>query len=370
MPTDEQSPPRIPPTPVVKRALALRSRLRRMADAMVPPQGIAAERTFLLIEVKMLGVVCELQIPEAIDHGATKADAIADRVGTQPDATERLLRFLASRGWFTRKRDGSYRLNARSRALRANDPQSLRDWMRFIAADWHWDIWNHAISPVRDGTSAATTALGKPLFDWMHDDQPAAGATFDAAMHSLSSVAGPMVVKGVEFDDVASICDVGGGTGRLLHALLDAAPSTRGTVFDLPDVVAGAGDALGDLPADRWSAVGGDFFESGSIPEGHDRYLMQAIMHNWGDDQAGTILRNVREAMSPDSRLWVVDSILDPSERDDLTKAVDMLMLTITEGGRERTQDEWEQLFSTNGFRIQSQTQLPLLIWIFTLAPT
>jgi O-methyltransferase domain len=97
---------------------------------------------------------------------------------------------------------------------------------------------------------------------------------------------------------------------------------------------------------------------------------MQAIMHDWPDEQAGAILRNVRAAMSTDSRLWVIDSILDPSDHDDMSKAVDMLMLTVTEGGRERTQSEWEQLFSVNGFRIESQTQLPLLIWIFTLAPT
>src|SRR5262245_19550527 len=100
MATDQRRPPRIPPTPVVKRAFALRSRLRRVADAMLPPQGIAAERTFLLAEIKMLGVACELQIPEAIDDGATTAGTIAERVGAQADATERVLRFLASRGWF------------------------------------------------------------------------------------------------------------------------------------------------------------------------------------------------------------------------------------------------------------------------------
>jgi hypothetical protein len=92
-------------------------------------------------------------------------------------------------------------------------------------------------------------------------------------------------------------------------------------------------------------------------------------MHDWPDQQAGIILRNVRAAMSPDSRLWVIDSILDPSERDDLSKAVDMLMLTVAEGGRERTQNEWDRLFTANGLRIESQTQLPLLIWVFTLAP-
>jgi hypothetical protein len=369
MANDQQRPPRIPPTPVVKRAFAVRSRLRRAADAMIPPQGIAAERTFLLAEIKMLGVVCELHIPEAIDAGATRPDVIAERVGAHADATERVLRFLASRGWFARKRDGSYRLNARSRALRSDDPQSLRDWVRFMAADWHWDIWNQAIRAVRDGESAATAALGKPFFDWVHDDRPDAGATFDAAMRSLSSVAGPLVVKAVELDDVASICDVGGGTGRLLRALLDAAPAARGTVFDLDDVVSGATDVLGDLPAHRWSAVAGSFFEHGAIPAGHDRYVMQAIMHDWADEQAGVILRNVRAAMSSHSRLWVIDSILDPTERDDISKAVDMLMLTVTEGGRERTQDEWERLFAANGFHIESQSQLPLLIWVFTLAP-
>jgi hypothetical protein len=31
-------------------------------------------------------------------------------------------------------------------------------------------------------------------------------------------------------------------------------------------------------------------------------------------------------------------------------------MLTLTKGGRERTQNEWGQLFSTNGLRIKSQT--------------
>ena len=54
---------------------------------------------------------------------------------------------------------------------------------------------------------------------------------------------------------------------------------------------------------------------------------------------------------------------------DDMSKAVDMLMLTVTEGGRERTQDEWTRLFASSGFGIEAQTELPVLISIFTLAP-
>ena len=73
----------------------------------------------------MLGGVCEceVQVPQAIADGATTAGAIADGVGARPDAIERVLRFFASRGWFARKRDGSYRLNA----LRHSPP--ARRWM-------------------------------------------------------------------------------------------------------------------------------------------------------------------------------------------------------------------------------------------------
>jgi hypothetical protein len=367
--TDDR-PPRIPPTGVVKRAFALRNRLRRSADALLPPQGIVAERSFLIAEIKLLGVVCEIGVPEAIDSGATSALELADRVGAQADPLERTMRFLASRGWFKRGRDGRYELNARSRSLRVDDPQSLRDWVRFMSADWHWDIWNHIGETVTTGQSATRATTGRTFFDWVHDVRPDAGTTFDGAMRSLSRVGGPLVAKAVDLEGVRTICDVGGGNGGTLRALLAAAPSAKGTVFDLDEVVAGAPDVLGDLPSSRWTAVGGSFFEPGRIPTGHDRYVMQAIMHDWGDERAGVILENVRAAMGPTARAWVVDSVLDPDERDDMSKAVDVLMLALTEGGRERTQQEWERLFTAHGFRIECQAQLPLLIWVFTLAPT
>ena len=143
-------PRRLPPTAVVKRALAVRSRLRRIADAMVPAEGIIAERTLLLAEIKVLGVVCELGVPDILAGGPATAGTLAARVGAQEDATERVMRFLASRGWFARARDGSYRLNKRSQVLPRDHPESLRDWVRFMAADWHWDIWNDLVTAVRD----------------------------------------------------------------------------------------------------------------------------------------------------------------------------------------------------------------------------
>jgi hypothetical protein len=62
-----------------------------------------------------------------------------------------------------------------------------------------------------------------------------------------------------------------------------------------------------------------------------------------------------------------MDQILDPRVRDDLAKATDVLMLALADGGRERTQAEWEALLRSAGFGIERQVQLPILTWVFTL---
>jgi hypothetical protein len=361
----QPAPPRIPPTAVVKRAFALRNRLRRVADAMLPAQALLAERMFAASEVKLLGVVSELGIADALHDGRATAASLANRLDLHADALERILRYLASRGWLDRGRDGTYALNARSQPMRADHPESLRNWVRFMSADWHWEMWNHMPDAVRHGGSAAEAATGKPFFEWLHDDRPDAGAVFDGAMQSLSSLGGPLFAKAVDLTGVRSICDVGGGTGSTLGALLVAAPAARGVVFDLREVVAGAADVLDPIAPGRWSAESGSFFDG--VPAGHDRYVLQAIMHDWDDDSCVRILGHVHDQMAPDGRVHVMDSILEPTERDDMAKSIDVLMLALAPGGRERTQAEWEALVGRAGFRIERQVQLPILTWVLTL---
>lgn len=356
----------MPPAAVVRRLFGARSRLKRGADRLFPASVVVVDRMFAAGEVKLLGLVCDVGLPDLLNDRRATSRALSDELDLDPDATERVLRFLASRGWFTRHDgDGTYELNARSRLLRSDDPESLRDWARFMAADWHWDMWNHVGDALATGGSAATSATGKDFFAWTHEDRPDAGEVFDGAMKSLSSLAGPLLAATIDLEGVGSICDVGGGTGRTLAALLASASSTNGTLFDIPEVVASAGDVLDPVAAGRWEAVGGDFFDS--VPRSHDRYILQGVLHDWDDERAGRILTNILSAMPPNGRVHVVDQILDPSERDGIAAAVDVLMLALAEGGRERTTAEWEDLFLRNGFRVVDRKQLPILIWVTTL---
>jgi hypothetical protein len=125
---------------------------------------------------------------------------------------------------------------------------------------------------------------------------------------------------------------------------LSRAPCARGTLFDLPHVVAGAAAALAHFEvASRIDLVSGSFFES--IPSGGDTYLLKHILHDWDDDDAClAILATVRRALAAEARLVMVEMLLDPRGGRPLASLLDLNML-VMQGGRERTLAEFTDLF-------------------------
>jgi hypothetical protein len=142
--------------------------------------------------------------------------------------------------------------------------------------------------------------------------------------------------------------DVGGSHGSLLRRLLKQNPEAKGVVFDLPEVIAGLPDGSHDGLDGRITGIGGDFFAS--VPAGGDLYLLKWILHDWGDDEARTILRRVREAVQADGRLAILETVLPDAPVDHPGWMMDMTMLVIT-GGRERTAAEIAGLLDETGWR-------------------
>ncbi|WP_307937221.1 methyltransferase [Salinispora arenicola] len=112
-----------------------------------------------------------------------------------------------------------------------------------------------------------------------------------------------------DFSGFGTVVDVGGGHGMLVRSILRANPGVRGTVYDLPHVVATVRDevAASDL-ADRCQVVGGDFFVE--VPEGGDAYVLKSVIHDWNDERSLTILRNVHRVMPADGRLLIVEPVV------------------------------------------------------------
>lgn len=99
----------------------------------------------------------------------------------------------------------------------------------------------------------------------------------------------------------------------------------------------------------RLTIASGDFFAQ--VPAGGDTYLLKHILHNWGDDACLTILGHIRAGLAPGGRLLILEQVIPPGNDPAPGKLLDLNMLVMTEGGRERTPTEYAQLLERAGLR-------------------
>ena len=141
------------------------------------------------------------------------------------------------------------------------------------------------------------------------------------------------------------------GAGILLAAILGAVPQATGILLDRPAPVEQARAHLaGAGLADRVRFVAGDFFDE--VPAGGDAYLLARILHDWDDAAALKILNRCRAAMTPGSRLLVVDALLPERADRDAPGAIRMdLHMLVLFGSAERTGNDLSALIDQAGFR-------------------
>ena len=80
--------------------------------------------------------------------------------------------------------------------------------------------------------------------------------------------------------------------------------------------------------------------------------MLSRVVHDWSDADAVAILRTVRRAMPDDGTLLLVEAVLRARAADDPAAVrMDVHMLTLL-GGQERTVDEYAELLTAAGFRL------------------
>jgi O-methyltransferase domain len=146
------------------------------------------------------------------------------------------------------------------------------------------------------------------------------------------------------------IIDVGGGQGGLLVQILRQVPAATGVLFEQPQVLERA-TRLGNAGlGGRSEMVAGDFFKS--VPAGGDCYVIKGVLHDFDDDHCVKILSNCRKSVTPQGRVVIANqdlpSIID-GPHPNLT--MDIQMMTLLRG-RERTIDEWLDLFRRSGLKL------------------
>jgi hypothetical protein len=342
-------PPQIPPARIVRVVELVRHQLSRLQRRTVPAPIAMMEMVMAAWTAQAIAAAANLGIADALANGPLSADQLGSAVDADADALSRLLRALITRGIFRQRRDGRYELTPLAATLRADADVSLNAWVQFLGSPQHREHWSHLPDAIRTGRAVVPALRGKPFFEYVVDE-PEFGELFNGAMTSVSELAIPGVIAGYDFSRYATIVDVGGGHGRLLAAILDATPNSRGVLFDLPHVVAGAPAVLEEhRVADRVRIAEGSFFDA--VPDVGDAYVLKNIIHDWADDDAVRILRNVRKAAAAGKSVLLVEAVIPKHNREFPGKWVDLEMLVVA-GARERTAAEYGRLLSSAGFRM------------------
>jgi len=356
---------KVPPATLVRVVERIRHHLYRLNQRLTPAPAAMIEMILAGWTSQAITVAAQLGVADALADGPLPIDELAARVDADADALRRLLRALISRGIFRHRRDGRYELNSLADTLRSDAPVSMKSAARFYGSQEQRERWTLLVDSVRTGNAVVEALRGKESFDYFAE-KPELAELFNQTMTSISEMTDATVVAGYDFGAYPTIVDVGGGHGPLLAAILAAAPASRGVLYDLPPVVANAPSLLREQGvADRVVIAEGSFFDNvpGNVPRGGDAYVLKNIIHDWPDEKALQILRNVRAAAGPRATVLLVEFVIPKHNRDFPGKWVDLEMM-LNLGARERTAVEYRNLLSQAGFRMTRvvQTASPLSV--------
>lgn len=301
---------------------------------------------------RILAGIAQLGIPDAIGDGTSTAAEVAVAIDAYEPWVLRMLRAGTSLGVFAVDTERRFANTAMGDALRSDAPTSVRALGVLVGEPFHVGAWSGLADGVRSGEVPFERVHGEQFFDYLrrHAD---ANAKFAAWMTQTTAAANEAILGAYDFSDAGTVLDVGGGQGGLLGAILAAAPHARGILFDLPEVVGDTTPLASAGVGDRCEVVGGDFFQA--VPRGADVVTIKTVLHDWDDDACRTVLANCRAALggAGSARLLIIESVLPDDCSPHPGFMMDINMMVLNHGGRERTASEYGAMLTDSGFEMR-----------------
>nr|AKW47169.1 O-methyltransferase [Pueraria montana var. lobata] len=319
-------------------------------------QNILYMQIFAHLKPLCLKWAVELGIPDKI-HNHGKPITLPELVSaleippSKAGFMQRLMRFLAHNGIFDiHESHGNltYSLTPASKLLVSGTGHCLSPmvWLNtdplLMSKYHHLGEWIRGEDPTLYETALGTSVWGlieqKPSYLSLFSEGMASDSQMvDLALKNCTSV----------FEGLDSIVDVGGGTGTTARIICEAFPKLKCVVLDLPHVVANL------TGSNNLSFLGGDMFKS--IPQA-DAVLLKWILHDWNDENCIKILKNCKDSISSRGngvKVMLIEAVINEKlDFQDVTQTklgLDIGMLAIN--GKERTEEEWKQLFIEAGFK-------------------
>ncbi|KAJ3127868.1 hypothetical protein HK098_005644 [Nowakowskiella sp. JEL0407] len=293
---------------------------------------------------RSMASLVKLGIADYMADGPKTAKDIADALNLNERNVFRLLRAISTTNVINRDGDQFSLTEHVGMTLTSSHPMSVACALSSCTDPGYWNTFAYMEEPIRNCGSAPVLAHGSSLWEYFKK-HPVEEKAFAKNMHTFSMTMLFPILASHKFEG-KKIVDVGGSHGVFVKSILDqqlAVTDSVGIVVDLEDVIATA-------PAHpRVTFQSGDFFEK--VPSG-DLYLIKHILHDWDDDACVKILSNVSSSMDKDGKVCVVELLLSEGTKDPFVPFMDVCMMVSMEGGRERTEEDFANLFARSGLKL------------------
>lgn len=308
---------------------------------------------------QILYVGVQFGIFDTLASGPRSAVSVASALEVDAGMLYRLMRALGSLELLKEDNTRTFSLTPMGELLCRNHPHTLRGMTLLEEGPEHYAAWKHLSVLIKEGQqNAFVREFGQPAFEYAVQ-HPSYGAVFNEAMSSYSSIDNMLVLEALEhydFSGLSHLCDVGGGHGFTLCSLLVKYPHLKGTVLELPSVIAKKELLWADKMSagDRCTYVSGDMFSE--VPPA-DAYMVKRIIHDWNDAECLQILSTMHRAAPQQGRVFIMEEVVPGPDTPHFSKLFDMHML-VWGTGRERTLEEYVGLLEGAGWQYR-QTWYP-----------
>ena len=256
---------------------------------------------------------------------------------------DRLLEACGALG-LLEKRDGEWvNTPAADEYLRKDSPRTLTGYIEYSNMALY-PMWGHLEDAVREGGHRWKQTFG---FDggiftsFFKTDE--ARDRFLMGMHGFGQLSSPPVAKAFDLSGFKRLVDLGGASGHLAMAAVEAYPNLEAAVFDLPEAIEFARRFVAGTKVEL---IAGDFF-SDPLPQA-DLYALGRILHDWNPEKIQRLLGRIFEALPTGGALLVAEKLLSPTYISAHMQSLSMLVCT---EGRERSLKQYTELLEAAGFR-------------------
>ncbi|RMZ66208.1 O-methyltransferase family 2 [Pyrenophora seminiperda CCB06] len=337
--------------------------LTEVQAALEPGHHVLADHFLGYVRTKALCAAVELNIPDILECGPKSLSELATACNARADRLRQVLQTLYNNGIFSYdSTTGRYANNSTSILLQQNHWTQWRNWVDLYGNEFYdmaRGIPSSCTHPTRNAAQI-NYDTDDTMFKYFNDQGWI--PRFHKTLSGGAIAQAPGILEDYPWDKVANktVIDIGGGGGGLIALLLRKFKTMQGAILEAPHVIEQArqnfhskegqyNDVADQIPLEN--LIAGDFFKE--VPSA-EVYTIKWCLHDWDDEKASTILRNIRAAIKegPKSRLVILESVLKDGYAGKMSRFADMNMM-VAVGGMERDEMQWRNLADSTGWQLR-----------------